>query len=213
MRKNTIMLWDELRKGNRQALVALYELFYQDLFHYGLRISLDREIAKDCIQEMFTQLWKTHQQLNPVLHVKAYLLKYLNHLVLGALKKSYRKRGLEELLTPQLELVANHEEYLIHSQSIHEQQQSLAKALDKLPERQKEIIRLRFFEGYDYEEISQITSLQYKTVYNTSHEAIKKLRKLMGVSSLSLILLLAATHSHAVQLRQVCGKQEQFERG
>jgi len=48
--------------------------------------------------------------------------------------------------------------------------------INDLPNRQKELIVLRFYEGLSYEEIVYKTGLSHRTVYNKIHEALKKLK-------------------------------------
>jgi RNA polymerase sigma factor (sigma-70 family) len=52
----------------------------------------------------------------------------------------------------------------------------LQKALNQLSPRQKEIIRLRYFDTVAFKDISDQTGLSERTVYNTLHNAIKVLR-------------------------------------
>ena len=50
-------------------------------------------------------------------------------------------------------------------------------AIDKLSARKQELVRLKYYEGLSYEEISAITALSIRTVYNKLHEAIKFLKE------------------------------------
>ena len=61
----------------------------------------------------------------------------------------------------------------------------LRNAVESLPERQRELVQLRFYEHMSYEEIAMKTSLSVRTVYNKLHEAIKKLRSPVLKSHLS----------------------------
>jgi len=42
-----------LQSGNEQALAFLMNKFYADVFNYAIRLHRDRELVKDCIQEVF----------------------------------------------------------------------------------------------------------------------------------------------------------------
>jgi len=48
--------------------------------------------------------------------------------------------------------------------------------INELPNRQKELIVLKFYEGLSYDEIVQKTGLSHRTVYNKIHEGLKKLK-------------------------------------
>jgi RNA polymerase sigma-70 factor (ECF subfamily) len=58
----------------------------------------------------------------------------------------------------------------------------LAKAIDKLTKRQKEIIFLKFYSGLSYEEISEVTSIKNQSIRNITSNALKKLRILLPKS-------------------------------
>ena len=53
--------------------------------------------------------------------------------------------------------------------------------LEKLPENQREVIRLKFQGDLSYKEISDVTGLSVSNVGFLIHTGIKRLRSLMGV--------------------------------
>lgn len=57
------------------------------------------------------------------------------------------------------------EEYLVETQSIQEVKKKVTLALDKLTERQKEMVQLRYYESLTVEDIARKTGLSNKTVY------------------------------------------------
>jgi RNA polymerase sigma factor (sigma-70 family) len=55
-------------------------------------------------------------------------------------------------------------------------QASVKQAIDDLPPRQKEVLRLRFLEGFDYYEISEIMKISYQVARNYASRGMKRLR-------------------------------------
>jgi RNA polymerase sigma factor (sigma-70 family) len=51
------------------------------------------------------------------------------------------------------------------------------KAVRQLPARQQEIVFLRFFEKLSYEQISDVTGLDYQVLRNTIYRSVKTLQK------------------------------------
>ena len=41
------LLWEQLKKGNQEAFLNIYQSNYQSLFAYGFKISKDKELTKD----------------------------------------------------------------------------------------------------------------------------------------------------------------------
>lgn len=68
-------IWNGIRKENEQSLSQLYYFFQEELFMYGCAIIHNREIVKDCIQELFLDLWRRKNQLPEVCSLKSYLLE------------------------------------------------------------------------------------------------------------------------------------------
>ena len=56
-------LWQLLSNGDRKGLEGLYRLFGKELFMYGLALVNDEDFVQVCIQEIFIDLWKFHQNL------------------------------------------------------------------------------------------------------------------------------------------------------
>lgn len=51
-------IWLSFKQGNEDAFTELMELYYPSMLNYGLRFQNDRELVKDCIQDLFLELWK-----------------------------------------------------------------------------------------------------------------------------------------------------------
>jgi RNA polymerase sigma-70 factor (ECF subfamily) len=172
--------WERLRNGDKQALFALYNNTYSHLLRFGLKVCGSDELVKDCITQLFLQLWSRHQSLRPVTNVPAYLFTALKRQLLDQLAYQARIHAAVNRMTdkePQSELP--YEEIIIRVQQDEELKQRLQQALKALTPRQVELVRLKFFEGLTYEQIAAQTSQTVKTAYNTIYDAIKALRKLL----------------------------------
>jgi RNA polymerase sigma-70 factor (ECF subfamily) len=68
------------------------------------------------------------------------------------------------------------EERLIKKDEQDHLSRMIMNRINDLPDHQKKLIFLRFYEGLSYGDIVQLTGLSQRTVYNKIHEALKKLR-------------------------------------
>lgn len=170
-------LWHRFQEGQPEAVSVLFRRHYRGLYGYGVKISRNESLTKDCIQEMFGELWDKRGSLAPVSHVKAYLFKFLRRQILHTLNQETRQSARDREGLPEFEVVLSHETLLVQDQLSGEMQAKLNAALQKLTPRQREVIYLRFFDALSCEAISEITSLRYQSVVNLIHEAIKKLRE------------------------------------
>jgi len=70
-------LWDAIRDNDKEAFTMLYKAYYQLLFAEGFRTCGNKDLVKDCIHELFLEIWYNRHKLPPVQHVGAYLKTYL----------------------------------------------------------------------------------------------------------------------------------------
>ena len=76
-----------------------------------------------------------------------------------------------------LEIVTSHQEDPGRKMAVEDDIKLAREAVDTLPERQQEIVRLKFQNGLSYREISRITEMSVSNVGVTLHNAIKAIRK------------------------------------
>ena len=169
--------------GDQNAFLTIYQNNYQALFCYGFSITADRELTKDCIQELFLEIWKTRITLNKeVGNIRSYLFTWLRRKISYALSRLAKAKAL--VLTQDATLNQScYMDLLIAFQQSEEKKDQLRDALKKLTKKQLEIIRLKFFDHLSYAEIASKTSLAPRTVYNLIYEAIRHLRENMIVLS------------------------------
>ena len=55
--------WRQFVSGDNESYSWIYTTYVQILYRYGLRFTSDPEIIKDCIQEVFTSLYKNRNTL------------------------------------------------------------------------------------------------------------------------------------------------------
>jgi len=169
-------LWEKLREGQRIAIEDLYRFNYQVLYSYALKISGDKDVSKDCVQDLFVRLWEKRDQLNPVAKVRSYLLQSIWHSVIKVMKRDNRNFGLDENGHYEVDVVFPNESNMIRSQEKAEQKGKLKQAISKLSSRQKEIIFMQYYEGLTIDEIQQITELKYQSIKNLTHRAMLVMR-------------------------------------
>ena len=189
--ENGAQLWEDFRTGDAHALATLFEAHYDALYNYGVKLTSDEELVKDCIQNLFQKLWRRRDGLRPVQVVKAYLFKALRRHLGDETKLLRQHRHLLPNYTDSFEVVYSHEEFLIAQQSDSEQSTQLLTALNQLSKRQREALYLKFFDGFSYERIAEVMSLNIQSVRNLVFNALKAVRKALMVS-LALVFMLVA---------------------
>lgn len=167
--------WRLVTAGNEQAFLELFKQEYQHLFAYGFSMTADRELTKDCIQELFLELWEKRTTLNnEVSNIRSYLFTWLRRKISFQVSKDQKRRllaGDPDASEP------SYEELLVAMETSAEKKAKLSKALTALSGQQLQMLRLKFFENMSYVDIAQREKLSQRTVYNLVYEALKRLRQ------------------------------------
>ncbi|QHS62007.1 RNA polymerase sigma factor [Chitinophaga agri] len=173
-------LWSRLIDGDEGALAFIYDTWFASLYKYGMKIQADSCLIKDCIHDLFTSLWHSRQHLSVTDSIKFYLFASLKRNIV----KNTRAEGIFRLFKQepaQQEMhMPSYEERLISQQSNDERNRKLAKVIDQLPRRQKEILYLRYYEGLSTQETADIMSLSVNSTYVLLSKAINYLKNHSG---------------------------------
>ncbi|WP_254562094.1 RNA polymerase sigma factor [Dyadobacter diqingensis] len=170
-------LWNAFRAGDDIAFGKIARQYYRSLFSYGVKFSRDREFVKDCIQDLFLELWAKRETIGDTGFVKFYLLKSLR-------RKIHRESLKQPWLSDEDDMDFESEnlgENSIEQQIIEiETNEAMLKMLNQqinlLTKRQQEIIYLRFFENLDNESIAQVMSISKQSVANLLYRTIQELK-------------------------------------
>jgi RNA polymerase sigma factor (sigma-70 family) len=175
------LIWDRFLKGDNQVLSLIYLQHTNVLFDYGYRFTVDRDLVKDCIQEVFCTLLRTRDNLSETDNVRLYLMKSLKRKIIRELKKSTNQSRIlsDEAYPFDLRWSENMEDHLQDANEVKKKQ--VSEAMLSLTERQKEAIYLRFNRGLEYEEISFLLNVNYQSSRALIHRSIEKIREIIQV--------------------------------
>ena len=167
-------LWDLFREGNHVAYTQLLKKYSNSLFNYGYRICQDREFLMDCIQDVFYELWKRRDKISATPSVKWYLFKSIRTRIFHEQSKWNR---VDELPGNYHFLVEfNIESKIIDDVDFFELSFKIKNIMNALPTRQREILYLRFYEGYDFDQIAGMMEINKQSVHNLLQKAYKNFR-------------------------------------
>lgn len=186
-------LWDEFRMGNETALVYLYKMLFQKLLTYGVQLCNNHEIAKDALNDVFSDLWGNRGKLNKVDNVQAYLYACMRRKIFQQINSwnkviPFPQETMRQLKSQEVEL--SHEDLLIAIQRTDEMNLKIKNALSNLTVRQRELIHMKYYQNLSYEQIEAATGMSKKTAYNTIYNAIKALAGELRDTLLSLVFIL-----------------------
>jgi len=171
-------IWQSFLEGDKASFEQLMRLHYKTLFNYGSKYSLDAELVKDCIQELFIGLWDRRLRLSTNVNPKAYLLASLRRALHRKMQAENRllkfqdKAGSSGFLDFELSV----EEKIVGNEDVMLLKKKIASLISNLPRRQKEVIYLKFFQDLSRDEIARVMGNNPQTVSNLLQLALKKMR-------------------------------------
>ena len=152
--------------------LPLSNRFYRVAYH----ILESQEDAEDAVQELYLKLIKTPGKFSDIQNPAAYGITILRNICIDIIRRR-EKRKSEEL-----------HEYLIADTSSPDRAAAekdklriLIHEIDKLPQKQSIVLRMRAIEGLEYDEISQRTGLSQVNIRVLISIARKTLTKNLGI--------------------------------
>ncbi|WEK33514.1 MAG: sigma-70 family RNA polymerase sigma factor [Candidatus Pseudobacter hemicellulosilyticus] len=179
-------LWARFQRDDMASYNHLIQKYSSPLFNFGYRFCQERNIVKDCIQELFLELWNKRSKISTPHSVKWYLFKALRNRILREQTKWVRNQDLDS--HPGFLLEFSIEEKIIGDIQDLELASKVKNVLQQLPPRQREIIYLRFYENLDFEAIAQVMGLSRQSVHNLLQKAYNSIRQQWGVLVLLTLL-------------------------
>lgn len=169
------------RQGDQNAFMSLYDMYAEMLLNYGLCITSDKELVKDCVQDVFIKLISKSQDLQ-VTKVTSYLLiSLLNRLLDEFRRKNYMTETAVEDIRISSTTVEDVENSYILDESSLNNVRKVQILMDELTPRQRQVFTLYYIEQRKYEDICDIMQMNYHSVRNLVHRGMLKLRAAVAV--------------------------------
>jgi RNA polymerase sigma-70 factor (ECF subfamily) len=146
--------------------------FEPPLLLYAARLLRDAETARDVVQETFLKLWASDRESIDG-HLAEWLFTVCRNRALDVLRKENRMTQLRE---EQVVRCLNPDPGPLDIAERKELGTRVLELLELLPDSQREVIRLKFQNGFSYQEISRISGHSVSNVGYLIHAGIKALR-------------------------------------
>jgi RNA polymerase sigma factor (sigma-70 family) len=138
--------------------------------------------VKDCIQDIFANLYRNKKNLVTPDNVKAYLFVSMKNSLLRYLYNDnmYERKEAETETAPFLLEPTVEEEYMDNEELLG-RKEIIEKLLSVLSPRQKEIIYYHFIQELQWTEICKLMNLNYQSAQNLIQRALKKIRESFNI--------------------------------
>ena len=169
---------------DRDAFERYFRTHFEALVNFALGYLNDRDTAVDVVQEVFINFWNKRESISEDQNVKSYLFTSVKHRCLNYIRdhKKFRSRFLDVEL--ELEVPVDAPDKLEQDEVAGK----IEEALNKLPEKCRQVFELSRFEELKYREIAERMNISVKTVEAQMSKALRILSK--ELKDLTGILLL-----------------------
>ena len=182
-RDKELLSWTD----EQAAFRVLYDRYWKPLYQKALaRLGTDAD-AQDAVQEVFISCWRNRQTIQTDDSIAPYLFTALKYCIIKMVYRAARKGVILPLSLTGLEQTELSTEELLQHKEL---QAIIAREVARLPDQMRRIYQLSRTEALSITEIAQQLNLSEQTVKNTLTTALKKLRRQLSASALSLFFLL-----------------------
>ncbi len=167
-----------LRIGQRSALTLLYQRYVRLVYTIAMRILNNAQEAEDLTQEIFVIFW----QKNGFDPNRGSLSSYLGLLTRSRALDRKRSQGSYQTFLDRYQQNAFSTPAAVPFDQIflNERRETVKQALAELPEAQRHILELAYYEGLSQAEIANTLDLPLGTVKTRSRQGLLKLRRRLG---------------------------------
>jgi len=158
---------------DKEALAAIFDIFYEPIYQYIYRHARDDKAAEDLASEVFHQFLESlNMRHGPKKSLKAWLYRTAHNLIIEKAQpdKSYNFGLPGDEYEDDTEVVSQQAENSIRNQA-------LIQALRQLTDKQQEVIYLRFFQGLRLEEVAYALNMTLGTVKSLQHRGLQSMRR------------------------------------
>jgi RNA polymerase sigma factor (sigma-70 family) len=171
-------LMRRLQQGDTAAGELLVERYFQPLMRYLMRLA-GNQMADELLQQTLLSVLDNAAKFDPRASGGGFK-PWLFRIATNKVNDHWRSRGRERSAKEGLQRIADDEMppagFRLEGT---EQQLRLVKAIDQLPENQRQVLMLRYYSGMKFVEIAQLLGCPLNTALGRVHKAMIRLKELM----------------------------------
>ncbi|ASZ12799.1 RNA polymerase sigma-70 factor [Chitinophaga pendula] len=160
-----------IRNRDREIYGIVFKEYSPAMFSIAFRYLKDQDEARDMVQDVFLNLWRTADNLDERAPLQHYLARATVNTCLNRIKKNQRQ---QQYTKEQLHTTAPAAESL--SLEYKELEAKYHAILEKLPDQCRRVFEMSRFSGLSPTEISTQLNISINTVYTHLTNALKRIR-------------------------------------
>jgi RNA polymerase sigma-70 factor (ECF subfamily) len=163
-------LMSQVRSGVGEMLGLLFERYQTPLFNFYLKLTGDRSVSEDLVQDVFFRILKYRQSYRVETPFRAWMYQIARNARLDYLRRRRPETSWEPEMSPAV----------APTDTAQQSQEALLlhRALMRMPEEKREVLVLSRFQDLKYEEIARLLDCETGTVKTRVHRALQELREI-----------------------------------
>jgi RNA polymerase sigma-70 factor, ECF subfamily len=158
---------------DHNAFRQLFELYYKPLCRFAAGYVSDQDSLEEIVQQVFINLWNQRETIDPGKSIKSYLYTSVKNRCLNHIRDNKKFRNYYLDVELELEIPVSD----IDKTEMADLEKQVADALEKLPEKCREVFMLCRFEEMKYKDVALKLDISQKTVEAQMSKALKILRE------------------------------------
>jgi RNA polymerase sigma-70 factor (ECF subfamily) len=167
---------EKLKSKDEKAFELVFRMYYPDLCGFAIKYVQRQDLAEEMVQDVFYKLWEKLDSLVISSNLKSYLYTSVRNAAFNHFKHQEVVNAYEAASVAFQRDTSTAVDVL----EVKELQTQIDSAINRLPERCREVFNLSRIEGKSYKEIAAQLEISVKTVENQMGKALKTLRVEFG---------------------------------
>lgn len=167
----------KLQAHDQAAFSYLYDHYSKALFTIIYQVVAQQEVAEDVLQEVFVKIWQNVRAYDAS---KGRLYTWMLNIARNsAIDRTRSKEFNKQAKTTELTDNVYEGKDGVHSRI---DDIGLKKTIERLPEENRRLLELSYFQGYTQDEIAKMLGIPLGTVKTRIRSTLLQLRKLVGTN-------------------------------
>jgi len=158
-------------KDSNQAFRALIEKYQERLYWHIRRMIIDHDDTDDVLQNVFVKTWKGLANFREDSNLYTWLYRIATNESITFINKKKKENNIS-IDNESYHLHAGQADYLMDCDEI---QEKLEKALLTLPEKQRAVFHMKYYENMKYTQMSEVVGTSVGALKASYHIAVKKI--------------------------------------
>jgi RNA polymerase sigma-70 factor (ECF subfamily) len=167
-----------IRRGDEEAFRGLFGRYAPSAKAIASRVVRQPHLAEEIVQEAFLALWRNPDGYDEQRgSVKSWLMGMVHHLAVDLVRREESQRRRAERTVSQIvEIESDHADEVVDQIGLPEERRRVRAALAELPQEQRGVLEMMYFDGKSQSQIAEATGLPLGTVKSRTLLGMRRLR-------------------------------------